>query len=398
MIRVLLVAPLDPDVPGNLKFLMGGENTYTRNLLKYPPKGVKYVHYEEALRLGEIEYLGIGKILGFLVKFRILPLSPGSKCFKVKERFDLVHCHIYSLKISGAAPPVILSDSSANYLFLKYYVGWHQWRIKIGYFLKKHLFNWLEVLDADTNLLSSKKLVVFSEFAKKIHLRLGADKKKLEVIPPGLPSFARHPGSHEVADRISKSVDSIVLHTAGLQNDREDRVNILFVGIWFVRKGGPDVVRAFKLLAKKYKNIYLTIVGPVPKDISVNHRRIKQTDFVPREKLIKEYYPRADIFVIIPPQVEGFGFAVLEAMSFAIPCIVSNVCALPELVENGENGFVIDAGNFDQLVEKLETLISQGSLRNKLGEEARKKFEKMFSIEKANKRLLSVYKESIGSG
>lgn len=379
MIRVLLVAPLDPDVPGDLKFLMGGENTYTRNLMRYPPKGVKYVHYEEALKSGEIEYMGISKILGFLVKFRILPLSPGSKCFKLHKKFDLVHCHIYSIKIDNSNIPIILSDSSSNYIFLRYYVNWPTLRIKIGYLLRNWLFARLGVSDPDGDLSGVKKLLVFSKFSFYLHRKLGSDFGKMQIVYPGLPKPKN-------------------IHRPSTTDYSQKMINILFVGIWFVRKGGPDVVRAFKLLAKKYKNIYLTIVGPVPKHISVNHTRIKQIDFVPREKLIKEYYPRADIFVIIPPVVEGFGFAVLEAMSFGLPCIVSNVCALPELIENGKNGFVIDAGNFDQLVEKLETLISKGSLRNKLGEEARKKFEKMFSIEKANKRLLSVYKESIGSG
>ena len=369
---MLLVSPLDPEVPGNLKFLMGGENTYTRNLMNFHPRGVEYLHYEEALKLGRIEYLPINKVLGFLVKFRILPLSPGSKCFKLKERFDLVHCHIYSLKLAGAAPPVILSDSSSNYLFLKYYIHWHQWRIKIGYFFKKRLFDWLGVIDADTNLANAQKLIVFSEFAKRIHLRLGAPKRKIEVIPAGLPLW-RHHGSHEVAE-----------------------VNILFVGIWFVRKGGPLVVEAFGTLAQKYRNIKLTIVGPVPKSIDINHPRIDQIDFVPREKLLKEYFPKADIFVIIPPVVEGFGFAVVEAMSFGIPVIVSNVCALPELVEDRKSGFIVKPGSVSDLVEKLEVLISNSAIRYKMGQVARARFEEKFSVEMANKKLLEVYRSAIG--
>ena len=370
--RVLLVSPLDPEVPGNLKFLMGGENTYTRNLMSFPPRGVRYLHYEEALKLGKIEYLPINKVLGILVKFRILPLSPGSKCFKLKERFDLVHCHIYSLKLAGAAPPVILSDSSSNYLFLKYYIHWQEWRIKIGYFFKKRLFDWLGVIDADTNLVNAKKLIVFSEFAKRIHLRLGAPKRKIEVIPAGLPSLSRHPGRGEVAE-----------------------VNILFVGIWFERKGGPLVVQAFGTLAQKYRNIKLTIVGPIPKNIKYQKSNIKNYEYVPRERLMREFFPRADIFVIVPPKVEGFGFAVLEAMSFGIPVIVSRVCALPELVEDSKSGFIVEPGSVGDLSEKLEVLISNSSIRHKMGQAARARFEEKFSVEMANKKLLEVYRSAV---
>lgn len=370
MIRVLLVAPLDPAVPGNLKFLMGGENTYTRNLMHYPPKGVEYIHYEDALRLGQIKYLPIDKVLRILVKLRILPLSPGSKCFKLEGKFDLVHCHIYSLKLNVADVPTVLSDSSSNYLFLKYYINWPVWRIRLGYRLKKWLFDRLGIIDPDVRLGATKKLIVFSKFAFEIHKQLGTDSKKMVIVPPGLPKSAIR------------------------SEKKNSRINILFVGIWFRRKGGPDVVRAFKLLAKKYKNISLTIIGPVPKDIAIAHPRINQKDYVPRGKLLREYFPVADIFVIVP-KVEGFGFALLEAMSFGIPSIVSNVCALPEIVSDGKTGFVIEPGKLNQLVARLERLITDRKLRLKMGEAAKKRFEEKFSIEKSNQALLKIYRQAL---
>ena len=54
--RVLLVSPLDPKKPDDLKFLMGGENTYSRSLLKNPPPGVEYIHFSKALEKKWIEY------------------------------------------------------------------------------------------------------------------------------------------------------------------------------------------------------------------------------------------------------------------------------------------------------------------------------------------------------
>src|SRR3990167_6207065 len=173
MTRVLLVSPLDPDVAGNLKFLMGGENTYTRMLMAFPPKGVSYVHFEKALISGQIEYLPINKFLNLLVKLRILPLSAGSRCFKLNEKFDLVHCHAYSIKLNDQSIPVILSDSSSNYLFLKYYVHWPEWRIRLGYGLKRWLFGWLGVFDSDVYLGRAKKLIVFSKFGFGLHKQLG---------------------------------------------------------------------------------------------------------------------------------------------------------------------------------------------------------------------------------
>lgn len=377
MIKVLLVAPVDPEVPGDLKFLVGGESTYTKTLLNFPPEGVDYIHHSEALRKGLIAQLSVSKVLDFLVKFRILPLSSGNKCFRIRGNFDLIHCHGYSIKTVGKKIPIILSDSSSNYLFLKDYVNWPTWRIKIGYALRRFLFGLLGVVDADTNLEKAKKLMVFSQFAKKIHLRLGAPKRKIEVVPAGLPSLSRHPGSHEVA-----------------------QVNILFVGTWFERKGGPILLEAFRRLCRKYKNIRLTIVGPIPKRLKEkfslrSNNNIAQFDYVPRERLMREFFPKADIFVLVPPKVEGFGFVVLEAMSFGIPVVVSNVCALPELVDDRKTGFVITPGSVEDLADKLETLIADQSLRDRMGKAARKRFEEKFTVKKSNQALLAIYRQAL---
>ena len=120
---------------------------------------------------------------------------------------------------------------------------------------------------------------------------------------------------------------------------------------------------------------------------------VKCINYVPREKLMREFFPKADIFVLVPPKVEGYGFAVVEAMSFGIPVVVSNVCALPELVEDGKCGFVVKSGNVDDLYDKLEVLIKDQKLREKMGDAAKKRFLEKFSVEKSNAKLLAVYRQ-----
>ncbi len=380
MPRILLVAPLDPKKPGNLKFLVGGENTYTRTLLKYHPKGVKYVHFEDALMKGSIEYLPVNKILWLLVKFRILPVSSGSRCLKLNTSFDLIHSHAFSIKIVPSNIPIVLSDSSSNYLFLRDYLNWPIWRIRFGYFLRRRLFRLLGVIDPDVNMGKAKKLIVFSKFAYKIHQKLGIPKEKMKIIHPGLES----------RPRVNSDIGS------------ESGINILFVGIWFERKGGHLLLEAFKRLSKKYKNISLTVIGEVPKNFKLvafsGEKQIsnfKFYDYVPRERLIREFFPKADIFVLIPPKVEGFGFSVLEAMSFGIPVILSRVCALPELVVDGKSGFVIKPGSIEELTDRLEILIENSVLRKRMGRLARIRFEEKFSIEKSNENLLKVYRQAL---
>ena len=122
MMKVLLVSPQDPDKPGDLKYLMGGENTFTRSLLKKPPSGVKYIHHLQAIKQGRIAFTQWQKPLGYLMKARILPPDAGTLCLKINDQFDLIHSHVYGLKLEGYSGPVVLSDSSSNYLFLKDYL------------------------------------------------------------------------------------------------------------------------------------------------------------------------------------------------------------------------------------------------------------------------------------
>lgn len=368
--KVLLVSPLDPDVPGNLKYLVGGENTYSRMLLGHPPRGVKYIHLSEALQKGEVSSLPLHGFLSILVKLRILPLSSGTKVLRVNKPFDLVHCHGYSIKTSGIKIPVLLSDSSSNYLFLKDYVNWSEWRIKFGYLLRKFLFSFLGVCDADTNI-NKNKLIVFSNFAKSVHTMLGVSKKNIAVLYPGLPDLKPKPMK------------------------KGNIINILFVGIWFERKGGHLLLRAFENLSKKYKYVHLTIVGPVPKKYKFDKTRVTQKDYVSREKLMDQYFPNADIFVLVPPKIEGFGFVVLEAQSFGIATIVSKVAALGEIVDDGKTGFTIKPGSQKELENALEKLIRNKKLREKMGEESRKRFLDKFDIKKSNGELLKIYREAI---
>ncbi|MBI2034133.1 MAG: glycosyltransferase family 4 protein [Candidatus Levybacteria bacterium] len=373
MINVLLVSPTDPKVSTNLKFLMSGENTYTKMLLKYRPKGVRYTYMTDALRKGEITYTFWQRFLTLVIQARILPPDPGYLCIRLRKKFDLIHCHAYSLKINGnIRPPVILSDSSSNALFLRDYIGWSPNRIRIYYWLRKFIHTSLGVYDKELHLDSCKRLLVFSKFARSLHIDLGADPSRISVVPPGLP----------------KRVERRSVHG--------EVVNILFAGVWFERKGGYILLAAYRNLKKHYPKLRLILLGPLPKNVAIrDNEDIQQLNFVSYKDLTGRFYPSADIFVLVPPKVEGYGMVVLEAMSFGLPIIVSNVCALPELVEDGKTGFVVKPGSIESLTLALEKLIKSRSLRKRMSREARKRFLRYYNIDIMNKKLFAIYKKVI---
>lgn len=366
--KVLLISPKDPEKPGNLKFLMGGENTFTQSLLAHPPSGVEYIHHAQALEEGRIVYNRFQRPLSFLMKVGILPLDVGFQCFEIRDKFDLIHLHVYCSKLINYAGPVVLSDSSSNFLFLRDYLGWGRARIRVSYALRKFLFQKLGVYDPNLNLKAAP-LVIWSEFAKRVHQDLGGDPGKMVVIPPGIAKL-------------------------GAKKVKHSGFNILFVGIWFARKGGPLLLEAYKILKKKYRNIHLFLIGEVPQRIRLP-RNVWHKDYLPREELINKIFPQADVLVLVSPVAEGYGLVVLEAASLGIPAIVTSVYALPEIVKDKETGFVIPPSNLDLLVDRLERLIKDKSLSQKMGEAAQKRFMEKFWIKKTNQQLLRVYQESI---
>lgn len=365
------MSPKDPKVPKNLKFLMGGENTYTQELLKKPPKEVSYTHFTDALKGGEIKYSSWNFVLRLLMKLRILPPDAGVVAISLLADFDLIHCHAYNLKLdANVKVPVVLSDSSSNYLFLRDYLGWPELRIKAYYFVKRIISKALSVYDQNLNLLGAR-LIVWSKFAKKIHKELGCDPKQVFVIPPAVT-------------------------TMPLERTKTEIFNILFVGTWFERKGGHTLLQAYKALKKKYPWIKLSLVGQVPKSVSLP-LGVWHKEFIVHNQLIRKVFPKADVLVLVPPKAEGYGMVVLEAASLGIPSIVSSIYALPELVENAKTGFVIRPGSVTELVAALDKLIVNPNLRRELGLVAKKRFLDKFSIGVTNKKLSTFYERAIKS-
>lgn len=369
LMKVLLISPKDPDQPGRLEHLTGGENTFTQSLLNNPPLGVEYLHYQQGLKEGKITYGKWQKFFSLLMHLRLLPPDAGILDLEIKEKFDLIHSHAYCLRLKNYSGPVILSDSSSNYLFLKDYLGWSGARIDFTYKVRKFVDQIFKVYDSNLNLYRTKKLIVWSDFAKKIHQKLGVDPKKIIVIPPGIKRLP-------VKKKKTKSF------------------TILFVGVWFERKGGKLLLKTYQILKKKYPSLKLILIGKLPKDIQLP-KNVQQYNYLPREELVGEIFPRADVLVLTPPKAEGYGLVVLEAASLGIPAIVTKVYALPEIVDDQKIGFVIQPGDLKALVDRLEKLITNHDLTNNLGQAALKKFNAEFLIEKTNRRLFQVYQEAV---
>jgi glycosyltransferase involved in cell wall biosynthesis len=119
--------------------------------------------------------------------------------------------------------------------------------------------------------------------------------------------------------------------------ERFARKNILFVGIDWDRKGGPVLLEAFREVRRAHPEATLTIVGSTPK-VSMPGCRV--VGRVPLAEVAK-FYETASVFCL-PTMVEPFGFVFLEAFAYGLPIIAANIGAIPDIVEQGRSGYMVD--------------------------------------------------------
>jgi glycosyltransferase involved in cell wall biosynthesis len=106
-------------------------------------------------------------------------------------------------------------------------------------------------------------------------------------------------------------------------------------------------------------------------------------------------FREADLFVL-PSYMEGMPNALIEAMAAGLPVVVTAVGAVPDMVDDGGNGLVIEPRDADAVTRAVERLISTPSLRMALGRAAWHTAREKFGAETAVDRLLSVAEELAG--
>ena len=153
----------------------------------------------------------------------------------------------------------------------------------------------------------------------------------------------------------------------------ENEILILFVGYLDTFKGIFELIAAFYEMNKKNKNVKLMMVGTGPKKDELKKKVLKlnlENFLIFTGKVspveMHKYYQAADIFVL-PSYTEGLPISVLEAMACGLPIVTTNVGGIPEVIEDGLNGFIINSKDETELREKLKILIKNKGLREKFG-------------------------------
>jgi glycosyltransferase involved in cell wall biosynthesis len=180
-------------------------------------------------------------------------------------------------------------------------------------------------------------------------------------------------------------------------------VRLLFLSNMMKAKGVFDLLEACNILNKKGLNFKCDFVGKwadIPAEefnTAVKEKDIADKVFAHGAKYGQEkemFFEETDIFVF-PTYYETFGLVNLEAMQYALPIISTTEGGIPDIIDNGVTGYIVEKHNPGKLVAKIEELILNPELREQMGKAGQEKFLKHYALDIFEKRMCEIIYSSL---
>jgi len=159
---------------------------------------------------------------------------------------------------------------------------------------------------------------------------------------------------------------------------------ILFNGSEFERKGGDIVLAAFQQVKEVLQEAKLTIIGKNAKNLpngAENRGRIASLE------AMRQLFLETDL-VLASARCDPFPSFVIEAMNYGVPCIVSSNDGMPEIVDDGINGLVVDPLTAELLAEKIINLLGDRAKLNSMSALSRQKVKTQLNCQAIAKKIM----------
>lgn len=240
------------------------------------------------------------------------------------------------------------------------------------------------------DIYTSEKIIACSDFAKKQVEGFPGMKGRVEMITPGTYTKYFKPLGRD--EKLKKKL--------GINNENV----VIFVGRVTASKGCDDLIDIAGVVAKQNKNTKFLFVGKCDKKY-LNHLLKKAEDAGVKGNLIftgdvdyyemPKYYALSDVQVL-PSHMEAFGMVNIEAQSCGIPSIAYDVGGVSSSIKHNETGYLIRHGDKKSFAEKINLLLENSKIRNKLGKKGREKAIKEFDWSIIAEKTEMVLKEAAG--
>ena len=171
---------------------------------------------------------------------------------------------------------------------------------------------------------------------------------------------------------------------------------VLYSGRLAPEKALPSLLEAFALVVRKMPEAMLVLVGDGPLRESLAEHAGPNVRFAGRVKPeeVSSWLKIADVFALVSPS-EGFACALAEAMSVALPSVVSDIPANRQLIDSGEQGILIPYGNVDAIAAAILRLFEDADLRKRMGDSARRRVLENYSTGKVADRYEALFDEAV---
>lgn len=294
--------------------------------------------------------------------------------FLKRGHFDLLHTHGYVSDIIGILSATILKIPTIATCH-----GFIENDRKLA------LYNGFDRLV----LRFSDRIIAVSADIKKNLIEYGIEENRIRTIPNSVKtdidegSFLSH--KQETRQHVGLSERDFVLGYVGRLSP-EKGIRHLINAVALARRGGCPA------------KLFIIGEGSEKDELRVFARKEELKDhvvFAGFQSDVAQVFPAMDVFVL-PSLTEGTPMALLEAMAHGIPVIASAVGQIPEIIDSGKSGFLVQPARPEDIRDKIILLYNDGILRNKIGKAGQRKIKEQFDIKAWTKQIETEYLTVVG--
>ncbi|WP_035178327.1 N-acetyl-alpha-D-glucosaminyl L-malate synthase BshA [Alkalihalobacterium bogoriense] len=179
--------------------------------------------------------------------------------------------------------------------------------------------------------------------------------------------------------------------------EKDDKV-VVHISNFRPVKRVSDIIRSFALIRNKQK-AKLLLIGDGP-ETTVACKLVRELGiqddvrFLGNQKHVAEILSISDLMLLLSEK-ESFGLVALEAMACGVPVIGTNIGGIPEVIVDGETGYICEVGNVEQVSDKAISLLQDPDLHKQMSNQAQERVQHFFSSKKIVQQYESIYYELV---
>lgn len=338
-----------------------------------------------------LEKLTSAGIPNFLIpmKSRKDLLGPLLKTIRlVKERnIDIIHTHTVRSNLIGRPAAFLTNRKCVTHLhspILRDFVDLRRGRIN-------------EIIDSLTRPIAAHYIAVSHSLRK-------------EMIKSGFPSYK--------ISTIHNGLDLDSLKSSVIKNSKNRGIReeynitgnafiIVLIALLRPRKGVEVIIKAMKLILRHFPDLHLLIVGSddiseAPeygnglRRLTSEHSIESNVTFTGFRDDVPAILSQCNLMVLSSLFGEGLPMTVLEAMAIGVPVVASRVEGIPEVIEDGVNGFLVNPGDVEQLANRIIEVINNPNLLRNVKDEAQRRALAEMDGKIQAQKVEQVYREIVG--